>query len=346
MNIEKSLFGTLPNGEKVDLYTITTNNGMIAKVTNYGATLVSLFVSDKNGNQEDIVLGFDNLFSYLGDHPYFGCAVGRFCNRIGQGKFVINGKEFQLTKNEGENTLHGGVKGFHRILWDTYEINSKDGIGLKFKHTSLDGEEGFPGNLNIEITYLFTNNNEFRIKYQAHTDKTTHVNFTQHTYFNLNGGKKNVLNHYIQINADNYTEVDGSLIPTGKILKVEGTPLDLRKRVNLGKQIEKLGKTGFDHNYIINRDTQNIELAGIIYNPENGIKVETYTTEPAVQIYTGYYINNIKGKNNLIYDKFYGVCMETQHFPDSPNKPGFPSTLLNPGEEFFSETIYKFGIEI
>ena len=343
MKIEKSLFGYIPDKTKVYLYTIETDSGLKAKVTNYGGILTSLFVPDKNGNFDDIVLGFDNLEQYLGDHPFFGAIIGRYGNRIGGAKFIINGEEYQLTQNENGNILHGGTeKPFHKVLWNAEEIKKTDEIGLKFSYLSPDGEEGFPGNLNVEVIYKFTNNNEFKISYAANTDKATHVNLTHHSYFNLTGCKESISNHQISIHSRHITEVDDKLIPTGKFIEISNSPLDLQSFRTIGDHIKLLDTKGFDHNYVLDKYDGNVNLASKVVESSTGRMMEVYTNEPGLQFYSGNFIGKMKGKNGIDYADFYGLALESQHYPDSPNKPEFPSTLLNPGETYKSETVYKF----
>ncbi|MBN2520600.1 MAG: galactose mutarotase [Bacteroidales bacterium] len=343
MEIKKSVFGKFPCGKEIFAFEITTDSGLYAKAINYGATVTELKVPDKEGKIDDIVLGFDKLKKYMGNHPFFGAAIGRYGNRIGGAKFTINGQEYKLTPNEKNNTLHGG-KGFHRAVWDAEEVKNDSGAGIKFSYLSKHLEDGFPGNLKVEVTYLFTNQNEFKINYQAETDQPTHVNLTQHSYFNLNACKDYIFDHEIMIDADQVTELNNEQIPTGKMLDIKGTPFDLTELKPLGTQIKKLSDKGFDHNYVLNKKDVEMALVAKVIERKTGRMIEVFTNEPGIQLYTGNYIGKIKGKNRIKYKDFYGLCLETQHFPDSPNKPEFPSTLLKPGEKYESQTIYKFSI--
>ena len=339
----KSAFGKTKEGTDVFKYIIKTKGGLNASVISYGGTVTSLKIPDKNGNLVDVVLGFDNIEQYLGPHPYFGGIIGRYCNRIANGCFKIDDKVYNLTKNNNGNTLHGGEeKAFHRVVWNIQEFENEEGIGLNMSHASNDNDEGFPGNLNTKVTYFFSHNNEFKITYSAKTDKPTHVNLTHHSYFNFNGCKKNIYNHDVMINANKYTPVNKNLIPTGELLDVKNTPFDFLTFKNIGDQINAIGETGFDNNYVLNKHNLDLTLAAKVKEHNSGITLEIYSTEPGIQFYTGYFIDKIKAKNDIKYDKFYGLALEPQHFPDSPNIKSFPSTLLKPGEEYNSQTIYKF----
>lgn len=344
MRIEKDIFGYLPSGEQADIYTITMDGGLKAKITNYGGILTSLEIPDKVGNTDDIVLGFDNLEQYLGEHPYFGAIIGRYGNRIGGARFEIDGVEYKLSANENSNSLHGGnEKPFHRVLWDTEEIQSDDSISLKFSHTSNDNADGFPGNLKVEVLYSFTNENEFKISYQAESDKATHVNLTHHSYFNLTGCKENIFSHEISIESEHVTEVDDAMVPTGNLMSIKDSPLDLLSLKQMGEQIEILDSKGFDHNYVVKGNGKALSFVSKVHEPKSGRVMEVFSSEPGVQFYSGNYIGDIVGKNKTRYADFSGFCLETQHYPDSPNKQHFPSTLLKPGEVYKSETVYKFS---
>lgn len=346
-NIARAEFGKLPDGRLVDLYTLTNKNGLIIKVTNYGGTVTALSVPDKNGTLTDIVLGFDDLNEYLKATAYFGAIVGRYGNRIAKGKFTIDGITYPLAKNNGPNTLHGGIIGFDKVIWEATEINDRTGVGLKLHYLSKDGEEGFPGNLDITVTYMLTNANEFRIDYKATTDKATPLNLTHHSYFNLAGaGNGDILGHQVIIDAQRYTVVDSTLIPTGELRDVKGTPFDFTQTLAIGAKINELGgkPVGYDHNYVLNSGGVKLALAAKVTEPVSGRVMEVYTDQPGVQFYTGNFLDGtIIGKVGKVYNQYYGFCFETQKFPDSPNQPTFPSSILKPGETYKSTTIYKFS---
>ncbi|WP_020527436.1 aldose epimerase family protein [Flexithrix dorotheae] len=352
MQLQKEAFGKHPNGENINLYTLKNDNGLSVSITNYGGIVVSLFVPDKNGTAEDITLGFDKLDQYIENNdPYMGAIIGRFGNRIANGKFQINGIDYNFPKNNGKNTLHGGLKGFDKVIWEVEELDSRnDYTGIKLSYLSKDMEEGFPGNLKVEVVYSLNNENEFKIEYFAETDKNTHCNLTNHAYFNLKGaGNGNILDHKITIKADNFTPVNENMIPLGTLQRVSSTPFDFREPMKIGERIEedhqqlKLG-TGYDHNFVIKNSGEEISLAAEVEEPISGRLMEVYTSEPGIQFYTGNFLGGIKGKKHKIYEDRFGFCLETQHFPDSPNQPSFPSTLLEPGEKYESTTIYKFSL--
>ncbi|MCD4747144.1 MAG: galactose mutarotase [Bacteroidales bacterium] len=341
ISINKENFGKY-DGKNVYLYTLTNSNGLIAKITNYGAIVTSLIVPDKQGNFDDIVLGYDNLEDYIKDSPYFGAIVGRYGNRIAKGKFILDDKEYTLAVNNGNNHLHGGIKGFDKVVWDAEEIDNKEGVGLKLKYISKDGEEGYPGNLEVTVTYTLTNNNELKISYEAVTDKPTPVNITHHSYFNLAGaGKEDILNHELMIDADKYTVVDKELIPTAELRDVKDTPMDFTSPESIGSRIAAV-EGGYDHNYVLNNNGKFAKVVEVI-EPQSGRLMEVYTSEPGIQFYSGNFLDGSNiGKNGKKYNKYYGFCLETQHFPDSPNQPSFPSTILKPGEKYGYTTVYKF----
>jgi aldose 1-epimerase len=344
MDIQITSFGRLPDGTEIDLYALTNKNGVKARIMTYGATLVSLETPDRNGKFADIVLGFDSLVGYLGANPYFGSTVGRYANRIAQGQFILDGVTYPLAKNNGENHLHGGIKGFDKVVWTAEPVRQEGAVGIKLGYLSQDGEEGYPGNLSVTVVYTLTEENELRISYRATTDKATPVNLTNHSYFNLAGqGNGDILGHELMLNADSYTPVDEGLIPTGEILPVEGTPMDFRSLRAIGARIAEV-KGGYDHNYVLRGGGGKLELAARVDEPASGRVMEIDTTEPGIQFYTGNFLDGtITGKGGKVYKQHYGFCLETQHFPDSPNKPNFPSTILRPGEEFSSLTVYKFS---
>jgi len=346
--ITSAVFGNLPDGREVNIYSLTNSKGYTAKVTDFGAKLVSLVVPDKNGKLADVILGYDSLSQYLKGDSYFGATVGRYANRIAKGKFTLNGKEYQLALNNGVNHLHGGPGGFHSVLWKS-EVIDKDGIpALKLTYTSPDGEEGYPGNLEISVTYSWNDSNELTIDYAATCDQDTYINLTNHSLFNLKGaGDGDILDHELMLAADTYTPVDSTLIPTGTMDSVKNTPFDFNTAVAIGKRINddygqlKIGK-GYDHNWVL-KSSKLTDLAASLYEPVSGRLMEVYTTEPGIQFYSGNFLDGSqKGHGNLPYNFRYGLALEAQHFPDSPNQPNFPSTLLKKGEQYTQTTVYKF----
>ena len=346
MKINKTSFGQVENKE-VFLYTLTNKNGMIVRITNYGGIVTSIIVPDKNGNFGDVVLGYDNLDGYLDKTPYFGAIVGRYANRIAKGKFTLDGKEYTLATNNGPNHLHGGIKGFDKVIWDAESFENENEIGLKLHYLSNDGEEGYPGNLDVIVRYTLTNDNELKIDYRATTDKATPVNLSHHGYFNLAGGVspesfRDVLEQVLWIDADKYTVVDETLIPTGELRDVTG-PMDFRIPEKVGSRIAKV-EGGYDHNYVLNNHGK-YALVATLSDSTSGRIMEVFTSEPGLQFYSGNFLDGtITGKNGIVYKKHYGLCLETQHFPDSPNQPDFPNTILRPGEVYTQETVYKFGV--
>jgi aldose 1-epimerase len=345
--IKKEPFGKTADGQAVDLYTLTNAGGLEARIMTYGGTVVSLKVPDRNGKLADVVLGYDNLEGYLKLSPYFGSIIGRYGNRIAGGKFSLNGKQFTLPRNDGENTLHGGIKTFDKVVWKAKEVKTVSGVGLSLSYMSKDGEEGFPGNLSVKVVYTLTSKNELKIDYTATTDKETVVNLTHHSYFNL-ASAGSILNHELMIVADRFTPVDKGLIPTGELRSVKGTPMDFTQPTVIGARIEQqdeqmvLGR-GYDHNWVLNSANGKLALAARAADPASGRVMEVYTTEPGIQFYSGNFLDgSITGKGGQVYNKRFGFCLETQHFPDSPNKPNFPSTVLKPGQKYATTTIYKF----
>lgn len=343
-------FSTSFKGSETRLFKLKNKSGLEMEVTNYGARVVSLYVPDKNGDFEDIVLGHDNIQDYI-DKPntFFGSPVGRYANRIAGAKFNLNGVTYHLEANNGSNSIHGGRDGFHHVMWEV-EKNSRQQI--TFSYLSKDGEGGFPGTLSVRMSYALTDDNEFEIQYEAETDQSTVVNLTHHSYFNLHGaGKGDVTDHVLLINANRYTPVDSLLIPTGEISTVKRTPLDFTVAQRIGARIDddfeqlKLAQ-GYDHNWVLNKEGNEdmVSFAAEIWVP-NGRKMSVYTTEPGMQVYTGNFLNDVKGKGDQVYSIRGGICLETQHFPDSPNQPDFPSVILNPGERYTKTTVYKFGID-
>ena len=343
-HVEKAAFGQMPDGTAIESYTLYNSQGASAELITYGATVAELHVPDKNGKMGDVVLGFDNLQGYLGPHPHFGGAIGRYGNRIAKGKFTLDGKEHQLAINNPPNNLHGGPTGFDKRVWKAEPVEVKDGAAVRFMYFSKDGEENFPGNLTATVTYTLTNTNEFKLEYTATTDKDTVVNLTNHSYFNL-AGSGDVLKHVLYLSADKYTPVDLTLIPTGEIASVENTPLDFRKPTEIGARIAEIKDIGgYDHNFVVNGEAGKLRIAARVTEPTSGRRMEVWTTEPGVQFYSAIGLNgSITGKGGIVYPKYGALCLETQHFPDSPNRPNFPSTVLKPGTKFHSETIYKFS---
>jgi len=350
MFIEKEAFGKTDDGALVDLYTLTNANRMEVRITNYGGIVVSIKVPDRQGKIADVVLGYDQLDGYLKENPYFGAIIGRYGNRIGNGKFSIAGVEYTLAQNNSENHLHGGLKGFDKVVWKTEEIYQSDGVGLQLTYLSRDGEEGYPGNLNVTVTYMLTSQNELKIDYLASTDRETVVNLTNHSYFNLKGAD-DVLGHELTIMAGQFTPIDEGLIPTGELSPVEGTPMDFRKPITIGKRIDQNDEQisfglGYDHNWVLDNQDGYLALAATVHEPTTGRKLEVLTTEPGIQFYSGNFLDgSIRGKGGQIYHKRTGFCLEAQHYPDSPNIYHFPSVILQPGEKYTQETIYKFSSE-
>jgi aldose 1-epimerase len=344
LGINKVPFGKTKDGTAVDLYVLSNGKGMAVKIITYGAIVTEILVPDKTGKPGNVALGFDSMAPYLGVHPYLGAIVGRYANRIAKGRFTLQGKEYKLAVNNGPNHLHGGIQGFDKVVWKAEPRMSPEGPGLKLSYASLDGEEGYPGSLACFVTYTVTAKNELKIEYQAATDKATPVNLTNHSYFNLAGpGSGDVLGHVVTILADKYTPVDDGLIPTGSIDPVKGTPMDFTQPFAIGARIAEV-KGGYDHNWVLNSGgSASPVLAVKVSEPKSGRTMEVYTTQPGVQFYTGNFLDGtIKGLGG-VYKKHYGFCLETQHFPDSPNHPNFPSTILEPGKTYHEITIYKFG---
>jgi len=341
----QTAWGKTPDGAGVDLYTLANAKGAEARIITYGGTVVSLRVPNRSGVLGDVVAGFDNLDGYLTPAPYFGALIGRYGNRIGGARFSLNGTEYSLTKNEGRNQLHGGLRGFDKRLWDAKMLSPQS---LELSYLSKDGEEGYPGNLLVSVAYTLTDSNELKIDYSATTDKETVVNLTHHSYFNL-AGEGDILGHQLSIHADSFTPVDGELIPTGELRNVAGTPFDFRNAKAIGEHIEKQDQQlifgrGYDHNWALNRAGSGLESAAIVTEPKSGRVMEVLTTTPGLQFYSGNFLDGtLKGKGRT-YTRRSAFCLETQFFPDSPNKPAFPSTVLRPGTTFRSTTVYRFSI--
>ena len=341
-SVRSSSFGTLPNGTPVTLYTLTNAHGRVAKIIDYGTIITELHVPDRAGNLADVVHGFDNLGQYLERHPYFGCTVGRFANRIAKGKFTLDGTTYKLAVNNGPNHLHGGLKGFDKAVW---QAEPQSGAAVKFSHTSPDGEEGYPGALAVVVTMALTDADELRIDYTAKTDKATPVNLTNHSYFNL-AGAGDVLAHELMLAADYYTPVDAALIPTGEIKTVKDTPLDFTIPAPIGSRFAhiKTDPVGYDNNFVLNGGGKKLALAARVWEPVTGRVMEVRTTQPGIQLYTANFLDgSLKGKRGVVYQRYSAFCLETQHFPDSVNQPRFPSTILRPGETYSQTTIYKFS---
>ena len=354
--IVKEDFGQF-KGLPVDLYTLTNNNGMVMKITTYGGTITELHVPDRDGQMGDVVLGFDNLAGYISpeyekSNPNFGAIIGRYGNRIAKGKFSLDGVDYTLAINNGENHLHGGNIGFNRVVWAAKPIESAGGNSLELTYTCKDMEEGYPGNLQVTVTYTLTDANELKIDYRAVTDKATPCNLTNHSYFNLSAGKHpDIARHELTIFADKYTEVDGGLIPTGNLPDVAGTPMDFTTPHQVGERIDAdfeqlIHGGGYDHNWVLRNSNGSLALAATVYEPESGRFMEVLTTEPGIQFYAGNFLDGaLTGKNNTRYMKRAGLCLETQHFPDSPNQPSFPSTILQPDQTYQTQTIYRFSVK-
>lgn len=350
-SINKEPFGKTADGVAVDIYTLKNAANAEVKITTYGAIVVSLKVADRNGKFDDVVLGYDNLDGYLKNNgPYMGAIIGRYANRVAKGKFSLNGKDYHLAVNNGENHLHGGLKGFDKVVWTARPLRVSNGASLKLTYLSKDGEEGYPGNLTATVIYTLTDANELRIDYAAITDKRTVVNLTSHSYFNLAGqGNGDILKHQLFMNASRFTPADAGSIPTGELRSVRGTPFDFTRPAEIGARIEqddqqlKFGN-GYDHNFVLNKQGKRLTLAARAYEPTTGRVMQVYTTEPGMQLYAGNFLDgSITGKDGKVYNRRYGFCLEAQHFPDSPNKPKFPSVVLAPDQRYTQTTIYKFS---
>jgi len=347
--IEKSLFGTLPDGQTADLYTLRNEKGMTVKITNFGGIIVSWTAPDKNGHYDDITLGCDSLSGYLKGTPYFGALIGRYGNRIAKGKFSLDDTEYTLATNNIGNHLHGGIRGFDKVLWTATPVNGRE-PALKLRYGSPDGEEGYPGNLQVEVVYTLRKDNSLQIDYTATTDKKTVCNLTNHAYFNLAGaGKGDILGHELMLYADRFLPVDSTLIPTGELRPVTGTVFDFSQPVAIGARINEktdaqiVAGGGYDHCWVLKDGDKGLKLAAVLSEPVSGRKMEVYTTEPAIQFYSGNFLDGtVTGKGGIPYAHRTGLCLETERYPDSPNKPEFPTTALNPGETLRSTTVYKF----
>ena len=350
VSISKKPFGKTKDGKAVELYTLTNKNGLNTGIMTYGGTVVSLNVPDKNGKLGDVVCGFDSVAEYEAKSPYFGCITGRYANRIAKGKFKLEGEDYTLVTNNEPNHLHGGTKGFDKIVWKASTEDTPRGPSVTFSHTSPDGDEGYPGNLSMEVTYTLTHNDELRIDYKATTDKATVVNLTNHSYFNLAGhGNGTILDHNLTLFCDKYTPTDATAIPIGELASVEGTPFDFRTATPIGKRIDsshtqlQYGK-GYDHNFVVNgRPGGSPRRTAVVHDPKSGRVMEISTTEPGVQLYTGNFLDGLAGKDGKTYVHRGALCLETQHFPDSPNQKAFPSVVLRPGNTYTHTTVHKFS---
>lgn len=347
--ISQQPFGTSPDGKPVTLYTLRNANGVEATICNYGGLVTSLKVPDRKGQLGDVVLGYDNLAGYIKDTPYFGALIGRYGNRIARGQFTLNGNQYTLATNNGPNALHGGLKGFDKVVWDAKLTMTPEGESLELHYVSTDGEEGYPGMLTITAVYTLTQDNGLRLEYTATTDKDTVVNLTQHSYFNL-AGKGDILGHEVMIRADKFTPVDATLIPTGELPSVKGTPFDFNTATTIGARISDASEqlkfgNGYDHNWVITKPMGEMGLMARVYEPTSGRVLEVLSTEPGLQFYSGNFLDGtITGKGGWVYQFRNGFCMEPQHYPDSPNQKKFPSVVLKPGKVYRNTIIYRFSV--
>ncbi|MGQ8335109.1 aldose epimerase family protein [Sunxiuqinia sp. A32] len=347
MKLSKTTFGILPNGQTAELFTLENDNKLKVKITNYGAIITSIEMSSKQGQVDNVVCGFEKLEDYiseqyLGGYPYFGCIIGRYGNRIANGKYSIEGKEYTGAINNGPNHLHGGLEGFDKKLWTAETFETEDEVGVKMSYTSVDGEEGYPGTIDVVCTYSLNADNELSLKYEAETDKTTIINLTNHSYFNLTGGKEDICNHSLELPATKITE-NVEMIPTGKIIPVEGTVFDFTTRKKLGQDINTL-PDGYDLNYVLDNESGIVVYAGCLQEELSGRQLKVFTTQPGIQLYTGFWIPELLIDGEKKFGKYAGVALETQHYPDSPNHENFPTTELKPGEKYDHQTIYKFDL--
>jgi aldose 1-epimerase len=342
--IEKEVWGEADH-KTVYLYTLANPAGMVVKITNYGGIITSVKVPDKHGIIEDVVLGFDNLSQYMEPNPCFGATIGRFANRIRDGRFRIDGTTYELVRNNGKHCIHGGNE-FDRVVWDSEMVEGEESRSIRLQHVSKDGQNGFPGNLDVQVTYTLTNDNAIHIHFEAQTDKATHVNMTQHSYFNLTALKKPIYDHLVKIDADRFTEIDEDIVPTGTLSTVRGTDRDLTRMTRLGDNIHKLDHGGYHYCYVFNKSGRELKRVIEVLEPESGRTLQVTTTQPGVQFYTGNHIStDFTGKYGISYGPHSAFCLETEHLPDSPNHPNFPSTLLLPGERYDETVIYKFGVQ-
>jgi aldose 1-epimerase len=351
LSISRNPFGKSPTGESVDLFTLTNVNGLVVKITNFGGIITEIHAPDKHGEFTDVNLGFDQIEPYYKDSPYFGALIGRFGNRIAQGKFTLDGISYQLATNNGSNHLHGGVVGFDKVVWNAATFETENSVGIRLKYLSVDGDQGYPGNLDVTVVYELTNANEILVKFHAVTDKATPVNLTQHAYFNLAGKGSDILDHEVMINADRFTAIDGGAIPTGELPLVADTPFDFRTPRRVGERINQehpqlKNGNGYDHNFVLNKaHPKELSLAARVREVNSGRVLEVYTQEPGVQFYSGNWMDGSLTGKGWHYTRRCGLCLEPQHFPDSPNQPQFPNTILRPGEEYTSVMSYTFLVE-
>lgn len=350
--ITKGPFGKTADGAPVDIYSLTNSNGVEARITNYGGIVVSLKVPDRDGKLDDVVLGYDTVDEYIEASPYFGSLIGRYGNRIAKGRFTLDGKQYTLAQNNDENHLHGGLKGFDKVVWKARAMIADRGPGLSLSYMSADGEEGYPGNLSVKVIYILTDDNDLRIHYSATTDKPTPVNLSHHSYFNLAGqGNGDILSHKLILKADRFLPVDEGLIPTGELRPVADTPFDFNKPTAISARIEQKDRQlefggGYDHCWVLNESDGQMPLAARVFEPTSGRVMEVFTTEPGIQFYCGNFLDGSNvGKGGKVYEHRYGFCLETQHFPDSPNRPDFPSVILKPGEQYETATTYRFSVK-
>jgi aldose 1-epimerase len=350
--VTRAEYGRLPDGVQVDGYTLTNKQGVTLQVITYGAIITSLRTADARGNFADIVLGFDSLDGYLHDPPYFGAVVGRYANRIARGRFTLDGSAYQLPVNNGPNSLHGGTRGFDKVVWRAASFESDSSSGVVLSYTSPDGEMGYPGRLDVRVTYTLTDSNELLVDYFAATDKATPINISQHSYFNLAGAaKRDILGHQLRLAASRFTPVDSTLIPTGELAPVEGTPFDFRALTPIGARIDESHQQlifgiGYDHNWVLDQDSSGLTHAAQVVEPESGRTLDIYTDQPGIQFYSGNFLDGtITGKGGRVYQHRYGFCLETQHFPDSPNHAAFPPTILRPGDRYETRTVFRFGVK-
>ena len=344
MEVRKEIFGKTPEGEEIEKFTLSNDHGLIASVTNFGAILTSLRVPDRTGRFEEVTLGFDTLKEYISDIWFFGATIGRYANRIAMGKFSLDGVGYQLSQNSPPSHLHGGHKGFHKVVWQPRIQVDRDSVIVTFSYLSVDGEEGYPGNLSVTVTYILNNQNELTIAYRAETDKATPINLTNHTYWNLKGpGAGNVLDHVLTINADDYLPTDDDRIPTGELKSVHGIPMDFTRPFKIGARINQVKGGGYNHCYVLRKQHDPLSLAGSVYEPLTGRIMEIYTTEPSMQFYSGHFLNHYRGAGGILLEKYHGFCLEAQHFPNSVNQPHFPSTILRPEKIYNHITIHKFS---
>jgi aldose 1-epimerase len=351
-SVTRAPFGVMPDGDTIEIFTLTNGHGIRIRAMTYGAIILSIETPDRDGHLGDITLGFDSLSDYLADSPFFGAVVGRYGNRIAKGRFTLDGTTYQLATNNGPNHLHGGVKGFDKVVWQGEPFQHDSAVGVTFRYTSPDGEEGYPGTLQAEVTYTLNDADELVVDYRATTDKATPVNLTQHSYFNLTGGAtRDILAHVLEIDADSFTPVDSTLIPTGEIAPVAGTPFDFTTPTAIGTRINEDNEQlrfgmGYDHNFVLRRSGPGLSHAVRVVDPSSGRTLDISTTEPGLQFYSGNFLDGtLTGVGGRVYAHRWGFCLETQHYPDSPNEPAFPSTILRPGETYQTRTVFRFGVE-